>query len=69
MNKTSPPRFEVASQPEKSVGSGAKANPYCNFKSDRERRMALLARDIRLVLMAVIFALGGMAPSGSLVAS
>jgi hypothetical protein len=29
-------------------------NPYCSFKSDVERRKALLARDIRLVLMAAI---------------
>jgi hypothetical protein len=28
-------------------------NPYCSFKDDRQRRWALLARDVRLVLIAL----------------
>jgi hypothetical protein len=34
-------------------------NPYNNFKDDHERRIALLARDIRLVAIALILAAGG----------
>ena len=33
-----------------------KPNPYCAFKDDRERRNALISRDIRLVLIAIISA-------------
>lgn len=33
-------------------------NPYCSFKDDRERRLALWARDVRLVLI-VLFSGGG----------
>ncbi len=29
----------------------AKPDPYCSFKSDRERRIALISRDLRYVLM------------------
>lgn len=29
-------------------------NPYCGFKSDHERRLALRSRDVRLVLIAVV---------------
>jgi len=28
-------------------------NPYCSFKDDRQRRLALLARDVRLALIAL----------------
>ena len=28
-------------------------NPYCAFRSDKERRRALVSRDIRLVLIAI----------------
>lgn len=35
-----------------------KPDPYCAFKDDRERRNALISRDVRLVLMAIISALG-----------
>ena len=35
------------------------SNPYNGFKSDRERRLALLSRDLRLVLIAVTLGLGG----------
>lgn len=38
-----------------SVGSGS---PYVAFKNDRERRWALVSRDVRLVLIALIFAVG-----------
>lgn len=34
-------------------------SPYCAFKNDRERKWALVSRDIRWVLVAVIFALSG----------
>ena len=36
------------------------SNPYCEFKSDSERRLALRSRDIRLVLIATVGALGAM---------
>ena len=32
-------------------------NPYCAFKDDRERRHALIARDIRLVVIALAAAI------------
>lgn len=35
------------------------SNPYTGFKDDRERRLALLARDCRLVAIALIIACGG----------
>jgi hypothetical protein len=31
-------------------------DPYCSFRDDRERRNALIARDVRLVLLALITA-------------
>ena len=35
-----------------------KTDAYCSFRSDRERRIALISRDVRYVLMAVAFAVG-----------
>jgi hypothetical protein len=35
----------------------ARLNPYVPFESDRERRIALRNRDIRLVLISVVSAL------------
>lgn len=37
-------------------GVGAES-PYCAFKDDRERKWALVSRDVRWVLVAVAFAL------------
>lgn len=34
-------------------------SPYVAFKDDRERKWALVSRDVRLVLIALIFAVGG----------
>lgn len=34
-------------------------SPYVAFKDDRERKWALVSRDVRLVLIALIFAAGG----------
>lgn len=34
-----------------------KPDPYCSFKDDRERRIALMARDVRLVAIALIVAI------------
>lgn len=34
-------------------------NPYTAFKSDRDRRLALVSRDCRLVVIAFICTLGG----------
>lgn len=31
-------------------------NPYNGFKDDRERRLALLARDVRIVVTAIALA-------------
>lgn len=39
-------------------GAGAES-PYCAFKDDRERKWALVSRDVRWVLVAVAFALSG----------
>jgi hypothetical protein len=39
-----------------SVGGNS---PYVAFKDDRERKWALVSRDVRLVLIALIFAVGG----------
>jgi hypothetical protein len=35
-----------------------RSNPYCEFKNDRERRLALRSRDVRLVMIAAIGAAG-----------
>jgi hypothetical protein len=29
-------------------------DPYCGFKNDQERRKALVSRDVRLVLIAMV---------------
>lgn len=34
----------------------ARGGAYCAFKNDRERRLALVSRDIRLVAIAVVVA-------------
>jgi hypothetical protein len=34
----------------------AKPDPYCSFRSDRERRIALISRDLRYVLVALALA-------------
>lgn len=39
----------------------SKPNPYCEFKDDKERRLALRSRDVRLVLMALFSGGGGFA--------
>jgi len=31
-------------------------NPYCAFEDDQERRRALVSRDVRLVLIALVSA-------------
>lgn len=36
------------------TGKAAAHGPYCAFKSDRDRLWALISRDIRLVLIAII---------------
>lgn len=36
------------------AGKAATEGPYCAFKSDRDRLWALISRDIRLVLIAII---------------
>lgn len=42
-------------------GHGARwaAAPYCEFKDDRARLHALIARDIRMVCIACVFTLTG----------
>jgi hypothetical protein len=37
------------------IGGGTDS-PYCAFKDDRERKWALVSRDVRWVLVAVVFA-------------
>lgn len=36
-------------------------DPYCAFKDDKERRFALISRDVRFVLQALIWSSGGTA--------
>lgn len=36
------------------VDRAAEHGPYCAFRSDRDRLWALISRDIRLVLIAVV---------------
>ena len=38
----------------------SRPNPYCAFQDDRERRRALVSRDVRLVAIAVATALAGL---------
>jgi len=35
------------------VSRASRPNPYCAFQDDRERRRALVSRDVRLVVIAV----------------
>ncbi|SFJ85111.1 hypothetical protein SAMN05192543_11230 [Paraburkholderia megapolitana] len=41
-------------------------NPYCSFRDDRERRLALISRDVRIVLLRAfwLIAVGVVAFSG-----
>lgn len=43
-------RLPFKSRAEKAAEHG----PYCAFKSDRDRLWALISRDIRLVLIAIV---------------
>lgn len=38
--------------------SKPKSDPYCAFRNDRERRLAMHSRDARIVLVALILMLG-----------
>ncbi|HEX7638564.1 MAG TPA: hypothetical protein VF457_09220 [Burkholderiaceae bacterium] len=31
-----------------------RSNPYCDFKDDQQRRLALRSRDVRLVVIAAL---------------
>ncbi len=33
-------------------------SPYCAFRSDKNRLLALISRDVRLVLIALVVAIG-----------
>jgi|GEM_PF-3094911 len=44
------------STPRSSVGGDS---PYVAFRDDRERKWALVSRDVRLVLVALILTAGG----------
>lgn len=48
-------RTNIAAMPHRPI----RPDPYCAFKDDRERRRALVARDVRLVLIAVVAAFAG----------
>jgi hypothetical protein len=43
-------RLSFNSRAEKAAEHG----PYCAFKSDRDRLWALISRDVRLVLIAIV---------------
>lgn len=52
--------------------AGLADDPYCRFKDDRERRNALVSRDLRIVVcrsltMLAVVVLALYAPSGSVV--
>ena len=36
-----------------------KPDPYCAFRSDRDRRLALVSRDVRYVVVVALVSLGG----------
>lgn len=46
--------------------AGSATNPYCSFQDDRERRLALISRDVRIVLLHAfwLIAVGVVAFSG-----
>lgn len=50
-------RLRIKSGAEKAAEHGS--GPYCAFTSDRDRLWALISRDVRLVLIAIIL---GVAP-------
>lgn len=39
-------------------------NPYESFKSDRDRLLALMSRDVRIVLVVAIAGATGLSPTG-----
>jgi len=44
--------------PEGKRARGKADDPYCEFRSDRERRNALVSRDVRLVLCRLLTVVG-----------
>lgn len=68
----------MAHTPSANGGRGAASrassdDPYCEFKDDRERRNALVSRDLRIVAcrfvtVAGLVILAGYTPTGNLVA-
>jgi len=48
------------------MNRSARPDPYCSFKDDRQRRWALLARDVRMVLIAMVGAAASWSPAASL---
>ena len=38
--------------------TSSKQNPYCAFRDDKERRVALISRDIRIVIIATLAMIG-----------
>ena len=40
------------------ISSLERFNPYCAFRSDKERRRALVSRDVRLVVIAMWLSTG-----------
>jgi hypothetical protein len=47
------------------MSNARRPNPYCAFTDDHERRRALVSRDVRLVLIAAIGALGAVPAAAS----
>ena len=43
------------------MAAGQRPNPYCAFKCDKERRRALISRDVRYVGIALVTAFSSIA--------
>lgn len=54
-------RFDQLAEDPSQIGQWARwaAAPYCEFKDDRARLLALIARDIRKLCIAAVFATSG----------
>jgi hypothetical protein len=52
-------RLEAVMSDSERLPASPKPDPYCAFRSDRERRVALISRDVRYVIVVAIVSIGG----------
>jgi hypothetical protein len=52
-------RLEAVMSDSERLPAPLKPDPYCAFRSDRERRVALISRDVRYVFVVAIVSIGG----------